>query len=77
MTDTGALKEAVESGKSGLVVPPRDAQALAQAMVDIFERSDIEEMGRYAKYLADARYSWASVASKTNALYRSLAFNSL
>ena len=71
-TDTGALKEAVEPGKSGLIVPPRDAKALSSAMVEILTRSDIEAMGRYAKHLAQARYSWTSVASQTSVLYRSL-----
>ena len=74
VTDTGALSEIVESGRSGLVVPPRDAKALSEAIVELFARSDIEEMGRYAKYLAEARYSWTHVASKTNELYRSLIF---
>ncbi|HXF76382.1 MAG TPA: glycosyltransferase family 4 protein [Methylomirabilota bacterium] len=72
-TDTGALKEAVETGRSGLVVPPKDAKALSRAIVEIFNRRDIEEMGRYAKHLAETKYSWTGVALKTSELYRSLA----
>ena len=71
-TDTGAMSEVVESGKSGFIVPPRDAKALSKAIVKIFNRSDIEQMGRYAKHLAETRYSWANVASQTSELYRSL-----
>jgi glycosyltransferase involved in cell wall biosynthesis len=72
VTDTGALAEVVEPGKSGIVVPPKDSKALAQAMVEIFNGSDVQQMGRYAKHLAEGRYSWTTVASTTNDLYRSL-----
>jgi glycosyltransferase involved in cell wall biosynthesis len=73
VTDTGSLSEAVEPGKSGLVVPPKKTEALTQAIVDLLQRSDLEEMGRYAKLLAQARYSWPKIASQTRELYQSLA----
>jgi len=75
VTDTGALSEVVETGKSGVVIPPADPKALSKAIVEVINSSEMEEMGRYAKYLAETRYSWKSVASKTTDLYRSLTFN--
>jgi len=72
VTDTGALREVVEPGKSGVIVPPKDSRALARAIIHIFKSSDIEAMGRYAKHLAQTRYSWETVASKTTDLYQSL-----
>jgi glycosyltransferase involved in cell wall biosynthesis len=72
VTDTGALSEVVEPGRSGVVIPPGDAKALSKAILEIINSSEIDEMGRYAKYLAETRYSWKSVASKTTDLYRSL-----
>ena len=72
VTDTGALSEVVESGKSGVIVPPRDSKALSRAIIETLNSSDIEEMGRYARHLAQTRYSWESVASKTADLYQSL-----
>lgn len=72
VTDTGASREVVESGRSGIVVPPRDSKALSQAIVEIVNSSDMEEMGKYAKHLAETRYSWRNVALKTTDLYRSL-----
>lgn len=35
-TDVGGLAEAVRDGETGLVVPPQDSQALAQAMLHYF-----------------------------------------
>jgi glycosyltransferase involved in cell wall biosynthesis len=72
VTDTGALSEVVESGKSGFVVPPRDSRALSKAIVEIVNGSDMERMGNYARHLAETKYSWRSVALKTSDLYRSL-----
>jgi D-inositol-3-phosphate glycosyltransferase len=73
VTDTGALKEVVEEGKSGYVVPPENVAALAEAISKTLSNSEqLETMGRYAKLLADTRYSWATAAAKTIAVYRSL-----
>jgi len=73
VTDTGGLSEAVEEEKSGLVIPARDVEALAQALTRLLGNPDqLEEMGRYAKYLADTTYSWNRIASKTIDCYNSL-----
>src|SRR5262245_7658695 len=66
VTDTGALGEVVEAGKSGLIVPPKDVKALTQAIVEIVRDADrIETMGQYAKYLAETTYAWENIALKT------------
>jgi glycosyltransferase involved in cell wall biosynthesis len=73
VTKTGALTEVVEPGKTGLVVPPGDPEALAAAIVQIVSsRAQIDSMGRYAKHLADTTYSWKNVALKTIEVYRSM-----
>jgi glycosyltransferase involved in cell wall biosynthesis len=73
VTDTGGLKEQVEIGKSGFVVPPKDTKVLARAIVEIVRNSrQSEEMGKYAKSLAENYYCWSSVASKTISLYQHL-----
>lgn len=73
VTATGALGEIVEQRKSGLIVPPKDARALSGAITEMFNDLDLEAMGRYAKRLAEERYSWTAVASETRELYRALA----
>jgi glycosyltransferase involved in cell wall biosynthesis len=70
VTDTGGLSEVVESGKSGVVVPSRDSSALSRAIIETFNRSDIEKMGSYAKHLAETRYSWKSVAEPLHVRWR-------
>ena len=78
VTDTGGLKEGVQIGKTGFVVPPKDTKALARAIIETIESSErCDEMGRYAKLFAEKNYSWSSVASKTMDLYRQLALEAV
>jgi D-inositol-3-phosphate glycosyltransferase len=72
-TDTGGLGEVVEEGRSGAIVPPRDATALANAIIDILETpGKLEAMGRHAKYLGETTYSWKGIAIQTLSLYQRL-----
>jgi glycosyltransferase involved in cell wall biosynthesis len=73
VTDTGALSEVVEVGKSGFIVPPKDVNALAQAIMKALSDPDhMEEMGNYAKHLSETVYSWSNIALKTINVYQSL-----
>jgi len=74
VTDTGGLAEIVEPGRSGLVVPPRDAGALAAALTEILVDPERRRaMGERARELATDVYGWEAIAQKTIALYRSIA----
>lgn len=57
VTDVGGLPEVVHHQKTGLVVPPDDPPALAQAMVDFFEQTDRQAMARHITREKE-RYSW-------------------
>ena len=62
-TDVGALAEAVRVGETGLVVPPRDTQALRQALGRLIADADLRRsMGHAAHMFATERF----VATKNN-----------
>lgn len=70
VTHVGGLPEVVANGVSGLVVPPHDAKALADAIIQLL--SDIELRGRVIQAQKEAqsgRYSWANIAQETLGLY--------
>ena len=72
VTDTGGLSEVVENGRSGYVIPSKDVKALVRAITDIMQEPTLREnMGTYAKYLAETTYSWRGVARRTMDVYRS------
>jgi glycosyltransferase involved in cell wall biosynthesis len=71
VTDTGGLAEVVEDGKSGFVVSPRDAAALAGAILRALDPPGrAEAMGVQAGRLAVTTYSWDAIATRTIDLYR-------
>jgi glycosyltransferase involved in cell wall biosynthesis len=73
VTDTGGMGEVVEDGKSGLVVPPDNAEALANALLEILrDPRQMWRMGARARELAQTEYSWDRIAGRTVELYRSL-----
>ena len=62
-TNVGALSEAVEVGKTGLVIPPRDVSALREALRHLVDDADMRRtMGRAAHMFALERF----VATKNN-----------
>jgi glycosyltransferase involved in cell wall biosynthesis len=70
-TRVGALPEAVEHEHNGLLVPPRDADALADAVVRVLCDDDLRaKMGARARELALTAWSPAAVAQQTLNVYR-------
>ena len=69
VTDVGGLSEAVSPEKTGFVVPPRDPEALAQAVIRFFEE---DWAGRMAPWFEDERkrFSWKAMAEAIDDLAR-------
>jgi glycosyltransferase involved in cell wall biosynthesis len=70
-TRVGALAEAVDDGETGLLVPPRDPEALATAVIELLadpERS--RAMGAAGRQKLDAECSPQVVAKQTIDVYR-------
>jgi glycosyltransferase involved in cell wall biosynthesis len=68
----GSLVDDVRDGRSGLLVPPGDSQALAEALC-VLLRDDAarRRMGSYARRMADEnQYSWRQTAKDTLAVYK-------
>jgi len=70
-TDVGGLPEMVEHGRTGLLVPPRDASQLADAVVRLLlDRKLRRQMGMCGKEKIAAECSAELVAQKTIDVYR-------
>jgi alpha-maltose-1-phosphate synthase len=69
----GGIPEVVADGETGLLVPPDDPAALADALNSLLrdpERADA--LGRAGRERAVAEFSWETVAAQTAALYAEL-----
>jgi glycosyltransferase involved in cell wall biosynthesis len=67
----GALLELVTDGETGLLVPPRDAPALREAVQRLLEDPELRErLGREARTRARERFGWDAVIERTLETYR-------
>ena len=72
-TDIPGGREAIEPGKSGLLVPPRDADALADAIQLLIENQDLRrQMGRAGRELAKQRFRIEEVIAQHLSIYDAL-----
>lgn len=73
VTATGGLPEDVEERRTGWIVPPGDADALAQALTAaLSDPVELAVMGRRARHLAETKYAWPAIARQTIAVYQSI-----
>lgn len=71
--DVPGCREVVLDEDNGLLVPPRDSQALAAALERLLNDADLRRrMGRRSRVRAQERFSMQQVIADTLALYREL-----
>jgi glycosyltransferase involved in cell wall biosynthesis len=72
-SDIGGIPEAVENGKSGILVPPNDPAALAAAIKRLIrDRSLAAGLGRAGRSAYEAKFTHAIMLSKVTGIYEEL-----
>ena len=73
-THVDGIVEIVEHGETGLLVPPRSADALALAIHQLLENPSMrEDMGRRGRQKVESHLSWKANAHATKKVYESIA----
>jgi len=68
---TGGLAEVIDSGVTGLLIPPDDPRALADAVLAcLHDPWSARARADHALQVVQARYAWEQVAAATHAVYR-------
>jgi glycosyltransferase involved in cell wall biosynthesis len=68
--DTGSV---ARDGVDGIIVPPRDVDALKRAILRLYEaREDARAMGASGRQLIDERYTWRHYHARIARLHRAL-----
>ena len=71
---TGGIPEAVEDGRTGLLVPPGDSVRLSRALGHLIEDSGLARaMGRAGSHRAERFFSAERMIEETLEVYRTLA----
>ncbi len=71
-TTVGSLPEVVRDGVTGLLVPPRDPRALADAIVRVLGDDGLRRRLVEGVRAASADLSWDRVAERTSAVYEAV-----
>ena len=72
-TKVGGISEIVVPGETGMLIPPRDTDALAIAIIDLLQnRLKAKDMGEAARIRAGKRFSIYKMIEKTENLYQEL-----
>jgi glycosyltransferase involved in cell wall biosynthesis len=77
-TSVGGNLELIDHGRSGLLVPPRDARALGAAILRLLANPlEAAELGASARRDASERFAWPMILEQHMALYERLAGRSV
>jgi len=72
-TDIAGAREVIEPEINGLLVPPRDSQNLAHAILRLLSDPPLSKrLGHMARHTVETRYSWEAVGARYIQLYRQL-----
>lgn len=71
-TDVGAMREVIDDGEDGLIVPPRDPEALGGAIVSLLADGGRRELFAERARLAARRFTIEAVAERFADLYEEL-----
>jgi glycogen(starch) synthase len=68
--DVGGLRDPVHPGRTGLLVPPQDADALAEAVLLLLRDAGLRRrLGRSGQDQVRSTYTWPAVATATTHVY--------
>ncbi len=75
-TNAGGVPEIVKDDYTGILVPPRDSEALARAIIDLSkDKKKVELMGARGRKIAEELFSIKANVKKIEQIYESLLKN--
>ena len=73
-TAVGGIPDVVEHGRDGLLIPPRDSDALAKAVISLLQDQETRHrMGQRVLEKTRNELSWTTIARRTMKVYQAVA----
>ncbi|POB09365.1 glycosyltransferase family 4 protein [Sulfobacillus sp. hq2] len=70
-TDLPGVRTVVAPGHTGLIVPPRDVDALTEALLTLFrDTARLTEYGHNSRHWVEQKYSWATAVDALEHVYQ-------
>jgi glycosyltransferase involved in cell wall biosynthesis len=70
-SNVSEIPQVVKSGENGFLVPPRDPNAIANAILEIYDKDLFRKMGDKSKEIVK-NYDWNVIAKKAISKYEDL-----
>ncbi len=72
-SNTGGIPDSMVDGETGLLVPPKDPEAIAEALYKLYANQALRtQFGKAGKKFAAENFSASSITARMNATYRQL-----
>ena len=72
-TEIGGISYIINHGKNGLLIPPKDPESLAEAILKILKNPELaKKMGRNGHKNVIDKFTWSKQIKKTNDLFRDI-----
>ncbi len=69
-TAVGGVPELIENGRTGILVPPRDVEALAEAILELLnDKEKAKRLGENGRHLIEEKFSLEEMVEKIESLY--------
>lgn len=68
-TDIVGVSDDVKKVNAGIIIPPRDVEKLAQAIIDLLTNPELSKMGLNGRKLVQEKYTWLKIAGMAENLY--------
>lgn len=69
-SNIGGIPDVVKNGENGLLVQPKDPEALANSIIKLLNNIDFaKKMGKNGRKLVEEKYSWEKIAEMTEKIY--------